>query len=252
MVLTRQQQLYTYLSGIFVAALLVGDLTGGKAFGVDVHVFGLHYKQPVSVGLFAFPITFLLTDIVNEFYGTKGARFLTLLGMWMAVFAFIVLNVSQLPAADPNSYYTDAEFNKVFGVGGKLFVASIIAYLCGQFLDIHVFAFWKTLTQSRHLWLRATGSTIASQVVDTFVINWLFWYVFPSVGNAQPRPLGWVTSKSVGEYLIKLVIAVGLTPAVYALHEMVVHRLGIQPHPHGPVPAAPAPVAPHAPSGEPL
>ena len=89
-------------------------------------------------------------------------------------------------------------------------------------------------------------------MVDTFVINWLFWYVFPSVGNAQPRPLGWVTSKSVGEYLIKLVIAVGLTPAVYALHEVVVHRLGIQPHPHGPVPAAPAPVAPHAPSGEPL
>ncbi len=87
MVLTRQQQLYTYLSGIFVAALLLGDLTGGKAFGIDVHLFGVRYHQPVSVGLFAFPITFLLTDIVNEFYGTKGARFLTLLGMWMAVFA---------------------------------------------------------------------------------------------------------------------------------------------------------------------
>ena len=131
MVLTRQQQLYTYLSGIFVAALLIGDLTGGKAFAIDVHLLGLRYRQPVSVGLFAFPITFLLTDIVNEFYGTKGARFLTLLGMWMAVFSFIVLNVSQLPAADPNSYFTDAEFNKVFGVGGKLFVASIIAYLLG-------------------------------------------------------------------------------------------------------------------------
>jgi queuosine precursor transporter len=232
MVLTRQQQLYTYLSGIFVAALLLGDLMGGKAFGVDVHLFGLRYQQPISVGLFAFPITFLLTDIVNEFYGTKGARFLTLLGMWMAVFAYVVLNVSQLPAADPNSFFTDAEFNKVFGIGGKLFVASIIAYLCGQFLDIHVFAFWKALTQSRHLWLRATGSTVASQVVDTFVINYLFWYVFPAVGNAQPRPLGWVTSKAVGEYLIKLLVAVGLTPAIYALHELVVRRLGIQPHPH--------------------
>ena len=250
MVLTRQQQLYTYLSGIFVAALLLGDLTGGKAFSVDMHWLGVRYHQPVSVGLFVFPITFLLTDIVNEFYGTKGARFLTLLGMWMAVFAFIVLNVSQLPAADPNSYYTDAEFNKVFGVGGKLFVASIIAYLCGQFLDIHVFAFWKSLTQSRHLWLRATGSTIASQVVDTFVINYLFWYVFPSVGNAQPRPLGWVTSKSVGEYLIKLLIAVGLTPAVYAMHEFIVRKLGIEPHPHGPA-AEPESVASHAPSGGP-
>src|SRR3982750_1099150 len=160
MVLTRQQQLYTYLSVVFAAALLIGDLTGGKAFAIDVRLFGGHYHQPVSVGLFAFPITFLLTDIVNEFYGTKGARFLTLLGMWMAVFSFVVLNLSQLPTADPNSYYTDAEFNKVFGVGGKLFIASIIAYLCGQFLDIHVFQFWKALTQSKHLWLRATGSTI--------------------------------------------------------------------------------------------
>jgi queuosine precursor transporter len=234
MVLTKQQQLYTYLSAVFVAALLIGDLTGGKAFGVEFNVFGLHYNQPVSVGLFAFPITFLLTDIVNEFYGTKGARFLTLLGMWMAVFAFVVLNVSQLPRADPNSFFTDAEFNKVFGVGTKLFVASIIAYLCGQFLDIQIFAFWKALTRSKHLWLRATGSTIVSQVVDTFVINYLFWYVFPSVGSAEPRPLGWVTSKAVGEYVIKFFIAVGLTPAVYALHELLVRKLGIHPHPHGP------------------
>jgi len=234
MVLTKQQQLYSYLSAVFVAALLVGDLTGGKAFGVEFHFLGLHYKQPVSVGLFAFPITFLLTDIVNEFYGTKGARFLTMLGMWMAVFSFVVLNVSQLPQADPNSFFTDAEFSKVFGVGAKLFVASIIAYLCGQFLDIQVFAFWKTLTQSRHLWLRATGSTIASQLVDTFVINYLFWYVFPSVGSAEPRPLGWVTSKAVGEYVIKFLIAVGLTPAIYGLHELVVRKLGIHPHPHAP------------------
>jgi uncharacterized integral membrane protein (TIGR00697 family) len=182
MILTRHQQLYTSLSAIFVAALLLGDLTGGKAFAVDIQLLGVHFRQPVSVGLFSFPITFLLTDIVNEFYGTKGARFLTLLGAWMAVFSYVVLNVSQLPAAEPNSFYTDAEFNKVFGVGGKLFLASIIAYLCGQFLDIYVFAFWKALTQARHLWLRATGSTIVSQVVDTFVINFLFWYAFPGGG----------------------------------------------------------------------
>ena len=71
-------------------------------------------------------------------------------------------------------------------------------------------------------------------MVDTFVINYLFWYVFPSVGSAEPRPLGWVTSKAVGEYVIKFLIAVGLTPAVYALHELVVRKLGIHPHPHAP------------------
>jgi queuosine precursor transporter len=238
MVLSRSQQLYVYLSAIFVAALILGDLIGGKAFDVQVHLGPLQYRQPMSVGLFAFPVTFLLTDVVNEFYGTRGAQFLTFLGMWMAIFSFVVLNVAQLPTAEPNSYYQDPEFNRIFGVGTKLFIASIIAYLCGQFLDIHVFRLWKTLTESRHLWLRATGSTVVSQVVDTFVINFLFWYVFPAVSKAGPRALSWVTTKSVGEYVLKLFIAIGLTPLVYGVHELVVRRVGIHPHPHGaPVPA---------------
>lgn len=232
MVLSRSQQLYVYLSAIFVASLLLGDLIGGKAFDVRVHLGWLEYRQPMSVGLFAFPVTFLLTDVVNEFYGHRGAQFLTFLGMWMAIFAFVVLNVSQLPAAEPNSYYQDPEFNRIFGIGGKLFIASIIAYLLGQFLDIHVFRFWKMLTESRHLWLRATGSTVVSQVVDTFVINFLFWYVFPAVSNAGPRALSWVTTKAVGEYVLKLVIAIGLTPLIYGVHELVVRRLGITPYPH--------------------
>lgn len=231
--LNRAQQLFVYLAAIFVASLLLGDLIGGKAFTVSVPLGPFAYEQPVSVGLFAFPVTFLLTDVVNEFYGRRGARFLTFLGMWMAVFAFVLLNLVQLPRAEPNSYLQDAEFNKVFGVGGRLFVASLIAYLCGQFLDIYVFQFWKVFTRSRHLWLRATGSTLASQVVDTFVINLLFWWAIPWVdGHAsEARPMGWVLRKGLGEYGIKLFIAVGLTPAVYALHALVTKRFGIDPEP---------------------
>jgi hypothetical protein len=229
--LDRAQQLFVYLAALFVAALLLGDLIGGKAFVVHLPLGPWAYDQPVSVGLFAFPVTFLLTDIVNEFYGRRGARFLTLLGMWMAVFAFAILNLAQLPAAEPRSYLGDPEFNKVFGVGGRLFVASILAYLCGQFLDIYVFQFWKALTQSKHLWLRATGSTLASQLVDTFVINALFWWIIPSLNHADPRPLGWVATKALGEYTVKFLVAVGLTPVVYALHGLVTRRFGIDPEP---------------------
>lgn len=238
--LDRTQQLYVYLAAIFVAALILGDLIGGKAFAVQMPLGPWRYEQPISVGLFAFPVTFLLTDIVNEFYGRRGARFLTLLGMWMAIFAFAVLNVAQWPASEPHSYLQDGEFNKVFGVGGRLFIASIIAYLCGQFLDIYVFQFWKALTRSRHLWLRATGSTLASQVVDTLVINLLFWYVIPSLGAGGARPIDWVTRKALGEYVIKFVIALGLTPAVYALHALVSNKLGLAPEPHEAPARAPA------------
>jgi uncharacterized PurR-regulated membrane protein YhhQ (DUF165 family) len=90
----------------------------------------VHYSQPVSVACSPSD-HLLLTDIVNEFYGTRGARFLTLMGMWMAVFTSWCQRLPD-PHAEPNSFFTDAEFNKVFGVGGKLFVASIIAYLAGS------------------------------------------------------------------------------------------------------------------------
>ena len=232
--LDRKTELFVYLSAIFVASLLLGDLIGGKAFAIHMPFGAWAYDQPVSVGLFAFPVTFLLTDIVNEFYGQRGARFLTFLGMWMAIFAFVILNVSQWPHAEPHSYLADPEFNRVFGVGGSLFIASIVAYLCGQFLDIYVFQFWKGFTQSKHLWLRATGSTLASQVIDTFVINILFWWAIPQLTHNSPRGLDWVSKKAVGEYVIKFFIAVLLTPAVYALHELVVRKFRIEPEPHAP------------------
>jgi len=241
--LDRRTELFVYLSAIFVASLLLGDLIGGKAFVIHMPFGSLAYDQPVSVGLFAFPVTFLLTDIVNEFYGRHGARFLTFLGMWMAIFAFVILNVSQWPHAEPHSYLADAEFNRVFGVGGSLFIASIIAYLCGQFLDIYVFQFWKGFTQSKHLWLRATGSTLASQIVDTFIINILFWWAIPQLTHGSARGMDWVTKKAIGEYVIKFAIAVLLTPAVYALHELVVRKFRIDPEPHTAAAMEPVPAA---------
>ncbi|MDP3276587.1 MAG: queuosine precursor transporter [Deltaproteobacteria bacterium] len=227
----KKTQLFVYLAAIFVSSLILGDLIGGKAFDVAISIGDFRYVQPMSVGLFAFPITFLLTDVVNEFYGRKGARFLTFLGMWIAIFAFVLLNIAQVPNAGTNSYFQDNEFNKIFGIGGRLFVASIVAYLCGQFLDIHVFQFWKSLTKSKHLWLRATGSTLASQIADTFVINLLFWSVMPSLSHTNPRPMEWVLRKAVGEYVLKFLIALLLTPTIYALHNFLAHRMGFDPAP---------------------
>ena len=98
--------------------------------------------------------------------------------------------------------------------------------MIGQFLDIHVFQFWKALTQSKHLWLRATGSTILSQIIDTVTINVIFWRWTAS------KDWGWIGAKAGREYLIKLVVAILLTPAVYAVHAFVVKVMGIEPEPH--------------------
>jgi hypothetical protein len=211
-------KLYVYMGAIFVACLLLGDIIGGKTLATPL--------GPISVGIIPFPVTFLLTDVVNDFYGRKGATFLTWLGFFMALLAYVVLQVSTWLRPDPSTYFTQVEFAKVFGGSAQLFIASIVAYLIGQILDIHVFQFWKALTQSKHLWLRATGSTILSQIIDTVTINVIFWRWTAS------KDWGWIGAKIGREYSIKLVVAILLTPAVYGLHAFVVKVMGIEPEPH--------------------
>ena len=213
-----EAKLLVWLSAVFVSCLLIGDVIGGKLFATP---FG-----PVSVGMIPFPVTFLLTDVVNDFYGRKGARFLTLLGFFMAVFAFGVLQLTTWLRADPSTYFAQPEYAKIFGGSAQLFVASMIAYLIGQFLDIQVFQFWKALTQSKHLWLRATGSTILSQAIDCITINVFFGKV----------TAGWswefIGAKVGREYVIKLVIAILLTPVVYAAHGAIIRWMRLSPEQH--------------------
>jgi uncharacterized integral membrane protein (TIGR00697 family) len=212
------QKLFMYLATIFVACLLLGDIIGGKIIQTPA--------GPISVGIIPFPVTFLLTDIVNDFYGRRGAHFLTMLGFFMSLLAWVLLQLTTLMPADASTYFTQAEFAKVFGGSAQLFVASMAAYMIGQFLDIGVFHFWKALTESRHLWLRSTGSTIVSQAVDTITINIIFGRV----------TAGWtwtfIGAKVGREYLIKFFVAVALTPAIYALHEAIVRGLRIEPEAH--------------------
>src|SRR5579864_8374653 len=210
-----QQKLFIYLSSVFVACLLLGDIIGGKIIATPA--------GPISVGIIPFPVTFLLTDIVNDFYGRRGAHFLTMLGFYMALLAWVLLQLTTLMPADASTYFTQAEYAKVFGGSAQLFVASMVAYLIGQFLDIHVFHFWKALTQSRHLWLRSTGSTVFSQAIDTITINIIFGRV------TAGWHWGFIGAKIGREYMIKFVVAVALTPAIYALHGAIVRGLGIEP-----------------------
>lgn len=216
--LSMHAKLFVALAVVFVTCLVVGDVIGGKNASTPV--------GPVSVGMIAFPVTFLITDIVNDFYGVRGARFLTIVGFSAAALAWLVLQLATRASTDSTSYFLEGEFSKIFGGSAQLFVASMLAYLLGQFLDISVFQFWKTLTQSKHLWLRATGSTLLGQLVDTGTINLVFWW--------GKKELGWVSLKIGREYGIKVLVAVLLTPAVYALHAVVVRRLGLAP---APVPA---------------
>jgi uncharacterized integral membrane protein (TIGR00697 family) len=221
--LDRRAQFFVFLVAVFVTSLVVGDILGGKL--TEAPLFG--QMRIISVGMIPFPVTFLLTDLLNEFYGKKAARFVTIVGFFMALFTYVLILVSaSLPWAslsrEPSwTGMTEVAFQSVFLSSQRILLASMVAYLFGQFLDIGVFHLLKRLTHNRLLWLRATGSTLVSQLVDTFVIQLLAWSGTLSVAKL----LELVTTG----YTIKIVAAVGLTPFIYAGHVLVQRVLGIAP-----------------------
>lgn len=222
--LDKRVQLFVVLAGLFVTSLVVGDLISVKLIEV-ARVRDVGFV--LSVGMLPFPVTFLLTDLLNEFYGKRAARFVTLTGFAMALFAYaVVFTAVALPwapftrGADWGGT-TPAAFDNVFAGGQRILAASMAAYLVGQFIDISVFNALKRLTRNRHLWLRATGSTLLSQLIDTVVVQVLAW--------TGVLPAERIVSIVLTSYALKLVIAVALTPLLYAGHGLVERRLGMRP-----------------------
>jgi uncharacterized integral membrane protein (TIGR00697 family) len=223
MVLDRRLQLFVVLAGVFVTSLVVGDLIGVKLFEVNLGPI----VATMSIGMLPFPVTFLLTDILNEFYGKKAARFITWVGFFMAIFCFTVIAIAvQVPWAPLTRSPTwegtvEGSFNNVFSGSQRLLVASMIAYLIGQFCDIAVFNLLKRVTHNKMLWLRATGSTLVSQLIDTVVVQFVAWTAL--------LPLTTILNIIFTSYVVKLLVAVGLTPLVYLGHGFVERKLGIKP-----------------------
>lgn len=224
MTLDARLKLFVFLAGLFVTSLIVGDLIGGKLYQTQLGTLTL----TISVGMIPFPIVFLLTDLINEFYGRRAARFVTLVGFAMAWVTILVLSLAhQVPWAamtrDPTwTGFREASFDNIF-LGSRWFlVCSTIAYLVAQLIDITVFHFLRRQMHGRYLWLRATGSTAVSQLVDTIVIQVLVWRgVMPSFGD--------IASIIATSYVVKLFVAIALTPLLYAGHALVERGLGLVP-----------------------
>jgi queuosine precursor transporter len=216
-------RLFVILGGIFITCLLVGDLIGGKL--VQLQLGSMTFVT--TVGMVAFPITFVLTDLLNEFYGKRAARFITLVGFFMVILTLGIVWVSvELPWA-PFTLAPEwggvnrASYENVLASSWRILIASAIAYLIAQLLDIGVFHLLKRATANRFLWLRATGSTVVSQLVDTIVIQFLAFYGL--------MPTRQIVAVVLTNYLLKVAIAIGLTPMIYAGHAVLERRLGLEP-----------------------
>ena len=164
--------IYLILAALFIASLVTSNLIFQKFFywrPIDLEVFGSKLFE-VSVGLLPYPITFLITDILSEIYGRKKANLVVIAGIFASFFSLAIIYVSKEAPATSWSPVNDTTFTKVFGATPLAVLASMMAYLTAQFIDIHIYHFWKKLTRGNHLWLRNNFSTFSSQIVDTLTV----------------------------------------------------------------------------------
>lgn len=166
------QKLYLYLAALFITSLVVSNLIFQKFFywyPFNWEIMGYSLFE-LSVGILPYPITFLVTDLISEIFGKKAANRVVVAGIFASFFSMGILLLAGVVPALPNSPIDDTTFNKVFALSPIAVLASMMAYLFAQFIDIRIYHFWKNLTKGRHLWLRNNFSTFASQFIDTFTV----------------------------------------------------------------------------------
>ena len=241
---SKPTRLFIILAGFFIANALIAELMGSKLFSLE-QTFGFNpvgftfFGQPFSfnltAGVLLWPVVFIMTDIINEYYGPKGVKFLSYFTIVLIVYAFVAFwGAINLHPADfwVKDYYdgvpdSNRAFAGIFGQSQAIIVASLIAFLVSQILDVFVFHKIKRVTGEGRIWLRATGSTLVSQLIDSFVVLFVAFYIAPRVaGNIEPWSLAQVMAICVGNYIYKFVVAVVLTPVIYGVHYIIEKYLG--------------------------
>ncbi|MEM4755570.1 MAG: queuosine precursor transporter [Candidatus Woesearchaeota archaeon] len=196
-----QEGKLTLLTGLFVASLIAANLLGNKI----TTLFGISF----SVGIFAFPLTFLITDIVAEVYGKKKAQELVYAGLISLLFVFLLTALALVLPPASRFEHNDA-YTTIFGVSLRILFASIVAFLISQYHDIWSFHFWKEKTKGRFLWLRNNLSTIVSQFIDTTIFMFLAFYMVSPKFTA-----GFIFTLIIPYWLLKVLVALFDTPFCY-------------------------------------
>lgn len=166
------QRIYLLLAALFITSLVVSNLIFQKFFywyPLDIEIFDTRLFE-ISVGILPYPITFLITDLISEIYGKKAANQIVVTGIFASVFSMAIIYTANAVPATSWSPVSDNLFTTVFGSTAIAVMASMLAYLFAQFIDIQIYHFWKRLTKGKHLWLRNNFSTFFSQFIDTCTI----------------------------------------------------------------------------------
>ena len=224
----RRNWLFIILAGLFITNAVTAELMSNKLIQVPIefNLFGSHFGPFATIiGILPWPIVFLLTDLMNEFYGQKAVRRLSWITAGLIAYCFIIVGISlAIPAYEiPGSDLADnASYLKVFGQSQMIIVGSICAFLVSQLLDAFLFDKIKHKTGNRFIWLRSTGSTVVSQVIDSYIVLYI-GFVLPG-----KMSMGTYMTVALTNYILKLIIAISLTPLIYLGHYLMRRYLNKQ------------------------
>lgn len=208
----KKDVIFLILAGFFVANAVVAEIIGGKL----VSFFGIFTQ---SIGIILWPVVFLLTDLINEHFGQTGVRKLTFITVGLIIYVYIILAIAMhIPAVNFSPVSTQT-FNNVFGQSQWIIIGSITAFILSQLIDVYTFWLIRKATGKYMIWLRATGSTIISQLIDTFVVQFIA-FVLPGYWSFSD----FIINAGYG-YAFKLIVALILIPLIYLGHFLISRHL---------------------------
>jgi len=235
----KSSRLFFFLGAFFIANALLAEFIGIKIFSlekwlgldpVNLSFFGeTSLSFNLTAGVLLWPVVFIMTDIINEYFGRRGVRLMSFTAAALIAYAFLMVYFAM--GLHPADFWVQREtnfgvinmdeaFNTIFGQGLWIIIGSLTAFLVGQLVDVYVFHFLRKFTGSSKIWLRATGSTLVSQLIDSFVVLLIAFYF------GAGWHLSLVLAIGVVNYIYKFAVAVFLTPLLYLLHYFIDSYLG--------------------------
>jgi uncharacterized integral membrane protein (TIGR00697 family) len=235
----KKTRLFIVLCGIFITNALVAEMIGVKIFSGEqtlgfeparMNIFGYISDFNLTAGAVIWPVVFITSDLINEYFGRPGVKRISYLTAILIAYAFVVIFVTiRLSPADfwLDAYSTDSAgnyfdmnyaFNTIFGQGQRIIIGSLTAFLIGQLVDAFLFQKLKKITGNKMLWVRATGSTLISQLIDSFVVLYI---AFVGIFDTQT-----LMGIALTNYIYKFAVAVLLTPVIYLGHFLIDRYLG--------------------------
>lgn len=239
MTLDKKTKLFIVLGGFFITNAVVAEFIGAKIFSLeqtfrfkpfDINLFGFdHLSFQLTCGVILWPVVFVMTDIINEYYGKRGVKLMSYMSAGLIAYAFLMVFIAiHVSPADwwiasgtakqvPNMQHA---YSAIFGQGLWIIIGSLVAFLLGQLIDVWVFHQIKKRSGEKYLWLRSTGSTLVSQFIDSFVVLFIAFYIGNNWSFKQ------VMAICVMNYIYKFLIAIVVTPLLYIVHNTIDNYLG--------------------------